>query len=149
VGAARTGRSLDDIDLSQGGDVAFGDDVDLLIAARRPGLAFSLGAMGSATTNFYNAAYARQGFADAAEEVQRLWVDGKRDEAVAAVPDDMVLATTMIGTEQMVRDRMRVWRDVGIDTLRIYPEGRTLDERIDTLGRAMDIINDLNSEGVT
>ncbi len=85
-GAAKAGRSLADIDISQGAEVAFGDDVDAMVAARKPGLAFSLGGMGSATTNFYNDAYARQGFAEVAAEVQRLWVDGRRDDAARGRP---------------------------------------------------------------
>jgi F420-dependent oxidoreductase-like protein len=143
TGAQRAGRSLDDIDISQGGDVAFSDDVERLIAERRPRLAFSLGGMGSATTNFYNNAYSRQGWADVADRVRKLWVEGKRDDAAAAVPDDMVLATTLIGTEDMVRDRMRAWRDAGVTTIRLYPDGETLDDRITTLGRAMDIVAEL------
>lgn len=143
AGAERAGRSLDALDLSQGGDVAIDDDVERLVEERRAGLAFSLGGMGSADTNFYNDAYARQGFAEVAERVQRLWVEGKRDEARAAVPDDMVLATTMIGTESMVRDRMQVWKDSGITTMRVYPAGRTLDERLATLARAIDLARTL------
>jgi F420-dependent oxidoreductase-like protein len=142
-GAARAGRSLGDIDISQGGDVAFSDDVERLIAARKSRLAFSLGGMGSATTNFYNNAYSRQGWAEVADEVRGLWVDGRRDDAAAAVPDDMVLATTLIGTEQMVRDRMRAWRDAGVTTLRLYPEGETLTDRVATLEHAMAIAADL------
>jgi len=139
TGAERAGRSLDDIDVSQGGDVAFSDDVERLVAERKPRLAFSLGGMGSATTNFYNNAYSRQGWAEVADEVRRLWVDGRRDEAAAAVPDEMVFATTLIGTEEMVRERMRAWREAGVTTLRLYPDGETVTERIATLGRAMDI----------
>jgi len=139
TGAERAGRSLDDIDVSQGGDVAFSDDVERLVAERKPRLAFSLGGMGSATTNFYNNAYSRQGWAEVADEVRRLWVDGRRDEAAAAVPDEMVFATTLIGTEEMVRERMRAWREAGVTTLRLYPDGETVTERIATLSRAMDI----------
>lgn len=146
AGAARSGRTLVDLDLSQGGDVAFSDDVDTLVAARKPGLAFSLGGMGSATTNFYNDAYSRQGWADAAAEVQQLWIEERRQEAAERVPDEMVLQTTMIGTEAMVRERIRAWRDAGINTLRIYPAGDTLEARLDTLGRAIDIVNSLNRE---
>ena len=113
---------------------------------RKPGLAFSLGGMGSATTNFYNDAYSRQGWADAAAEVQQLWIAGKRQEAAARVPDEMVLQTTMIGTEEMVRGRICAWRDAGIDTLRVYPAGDTLEDRLATLGRAIDIVNELNRE---
>ena len=139
TGAERAGRSLDDIDVSQGGDVAFSDDVERLVAERKPRLAFSLGGMGSATTNFYNNAYSRQGWAEVADEVRRLWVDGRRDEAAAAVPDEMVFATTLIGTEEMVRERMRAWREAGVTTLRLYPDGETVTQRLATLGRAMDI----------
>ncbi|MBV9934125.1 MAG: LLM class F420-dependent oxidoreductase [Actinobacteria bacterium] len=143
AGAARGGKTLADIDICQGAEVAFGDDVDAMVERRKPGLAFSLGGMGSATTNFYNDAYSRQGFADVAAEVQQLWVDGKRDEAARRVPDEMVLATTLIGTEAMVRERLRVWRDAGVTTARFYPAGDTLDERLATLARAVEIVADL------
>lgn len=142
AGASRAGRSLGDVDISQGAEVAFGDDVEAMIQRRKPGLAFSLGGMGSASTNFYNDAYSRQGFADVAERVQKLWVEGRRDEAAAAVPDEMVLATTLIGTEAMVRDRLRVWRDAGVTTIRLYPAGATLDERLATLARALELVAD-------
>ena len=52
----------------------------------------------------------------------------------------MVLATTLIGTDDMVRDRLKVWRDAGVTTVRFYPAGRTLDERLATLGRALDLL---------
>lgn len=140
AGAERAGRNLADLDLCQGAEVAFGDDVDAMVASRKTGLAFSLGGMGSATTNFYNDAYSRQGWADVADEVRRLWVEGRRDEAADRVTDEMVLATTLIGTKDMVRDRLRVWSDIGISTIRLYPAGSSLEERLDTLGRAIDII---------
>ena len=55
-----------------------------------------------------------------------------------------VLATTMIGTEDGVRERIRTWRDTGVTTVRLYPSGDTLDEKLDTLGRALDIVRSLN-----
>jgi F420-dependent oxidoreductase-like protein len=143
AGAERAGRTLADLDLCQGAEVAFGDDVGAMVARRKPGLAFTLGGMGSAGTNFYNDAYSRQGFADAAAEVGRLWLDGRRDEAAARVPDEMVLATTLIGTEAMVRDRLRAWQAAGIDTVRLYPAGETLDERLATLGRALELVEEV------
>lgn len=146
AGAARAGRTLADLDLSQGGDVAFSDDVDALVAERKARLAFSLGGMGSATTNFYNDAYSRQGWDEVAAEARRLWVAGKHQDATRVIPDEMVLQTTLIGTEEMVRDRMRVWRDAGINTLRVYPAGETLEARLTTLGRAIDMVENLNRE---
>lgn len=139
AGARRAGRSLAALDLQAGGHLAFGDDVERLIAARKPGLAFTLGAMGSRRHNFYNDAFRRAGFADAAVEVQRLWLDGKRDEAAARVPDELALKTSLLGTEAMVRERLRAYRASGITTLRVDPAGGTLAERLDTLGRLLDL----------
>jgi alkanesulfonate monooxygenase SsuD/methylene tetrahydromethanopterin reductase-like flavin-dependent oxidoreductase (luciferase family) len=96
--------------------------------------------MGSASTNFYNNAYSRQGWADVAAEVRERWQAGDRDGATELVTDEMVLGTTLIGTEDMVRDRLRVWRDAGVDTVRFYPAGETLDARLTTLGRALDLV---------
>lgn len=139
-GAARTGRAVADLDICQGAEVAFGDDVEAMVAARKPGLAFSLGGMGTATTNFYNDAYARQGYAAAAADVAAAWLEGRRDDAAALVPDEMVLATTLIGTEAMVAARLAAWREAGVTTVRLYPAGDTLDERLATLGRAIEIV---------
>ncbi|AKJ08726.1 hypothetical protein ABB07_01325 [Streptomyces incarnatus] len=56
----------------------------------------------------------------------------------------MVLVTTLIGTEAMVRDRLRVWRAAGVDTVRPYPAGQTLRARLDTLGRAMELVREVD-----
>lgn len=143
AGAARSGRTLADLDICQGAEIAFGDDVEAMVARRKPQLAFSLGGMGSATTNFYTRADARQGWADVAAEVQRLWVAGRRDEAAERVPDEMVLATTLIGTESMVRERLRLWAGAGVTTVRLYPAGDTLDAKLATLARAVEMIGEL------
>jgi F420-dependent oxidoreductase-like protein len=139
-GASRAGRSLADIDIAVGGAIGFGDDVEPMVSALKPRMAFTLGAMGSAKTNFYNDAYKRGGFEDAATEVQRLWVEGKREEAARRVPDEMVMQTTLLGTEAMVRERVRKYRDAGVNQLRLDPMGRDASERLDTLGRAVEIV---------
>jgi alkanesulfonate monooxygenase SsuD/methylene tetrahydromethanopterin reductase-like flavin-dependent oxidoreductase (luciferase family) len=72
-----------------------------------------------------------------------LWSAGERERAAAEVTDEMVLATTLIGTEQMVRDRLRVWRDSGITTVRLYPAGETLDARLTTLGWAIQLVREI------
>ncbi|MBV8349583.1 MAG: LLM class flavin-dependent oxidoreductase, partial [Mycolicibacterium sp.] len=111
-GLARAGRSRAGFDVCQGAEVAFAPDEDALrvmVAGRRKGLAFSLGGMGSASTNFYNQAYSRQGWADIDGEVRERWQAGDRDGAADMVTDEMVLATTLIGTEPMVRQRLSVW----------------------------------------
>jgi alkanesulfonate monooxygenase SsuD/methylene tetrahydromethanopterin reductase-like flavin-dependent oxidoreductase (luciferase family) len=114
-----------------------------MVASRKRELAFSLGGMGTASTNFYNDAYSRQGWAEVAAAVRERWQAGDRDGAAGLVSDEMVLATTLIGTEDMVRSRLRVWRDAGVDTVRLYPAGETLASRVATLGRALDLVRSL------
>ena len=143
AGAARAGRTLAALDLQAGGVVAFGDDVERLIAPRKPGLAFSLGAMGSAQHNFYNDAYKRAGYVDVATEVQRLWLGGKREEAAARVPDELVLKTNLLGTEKMVRERLAKYRAAGVTTLRVEPAADDIETRVSTLGRLMDLVREM------
>src|SRR5262249_29516044 len=144
VGARRAGRSLADFDLQAGGFVAFSDDVDRLIASRKPGLAFTLGAMGSRQHNFYHDAFRRAGYTDAAAEVQRLWLEGRRDDAAVLVPDELVLKTNLLGTEAMVKDRIRAYRDAGVTTLRVEPDGADLNARLATLGRVVELARSLS-----
>jgi F420-dependent oxidoreductase-like protein len=145
-GLARGGRGRAELDICQGAEVAFAADEEALgamVAGRKKELAFSLGGMGSASTNFYNRAYSRQGWAEVAAEVRQHWQAGDREGAAALVTDEMVLATTLIGTESMVRERLRVWRDAGVDTVRLYPAGADLDARLDTLGRAIELVHEV------
>ncbi|MET9089973.1 LLM class flavin-dependent oxidoreductase [Streptomyces sp. NPDC004237] len=146
-GLARSGRTRADLDVCQGAEVAFAPDEEALgamVAGRRKELAFSLGGMGSASTNFYNNAYSRQGWAEVAAEVRDRWRSGDRDGAAALVTDEMVLGTTLIGTEAMVRDRLAVWHAAGVDTVRLYPAGETPEERLNTLGRAIELVRELD-----
>lgn len=142
-GLDKSGRGLADLDIQAGGMVAFGEDLAALVSPLKPGVAFQLGAMGSAKTNFYNDAFKRGGFETAAVEIQRLWVNGEREAAVAAVPDDMVLEANLLGDEAMVLDRMRAYRDAGVSTLRLQAAGNGMAEKLTTLGRAMDLVRRL------
>jgi F420-dependent oxidoreductase-like protein len=146
AGAERAGRQLGTIDIQVGGTVAFGDDLGALIAARKPGMAFTLGAMGSAQTNFYNDAFRRGGWEDACREVQQLWVAGKREEASARVPDEMVTQANFLGDDNAVRERIRAYKNAGVTTLRLAPEGGTLEERLETLGRALELVRAVDAE---
>ena len=142
AGLARAGRTRADLDVCQGAEISLVDEADLAatVAGRKKELAFSLGGMGSATSNFYNDAYSRQGWAEVAARVRERWQAGDRDGAAGLVTDEMVLATTLIGTEDMVRARLRTWREAGVDTVRLYPAGETLAARLDNLGRGIDLV---------
>ncbi len=155
-GARKAGRSMGDLDLQAGGTVLFTDEVDEAVEALKPGLAFSLGAMGSREFNFYNAAYSRAGYADEAKEIQDLWLDGRRDEARRLVPAEMILKSNLLGTDEMVKERIRAYRDAGVTTLsaslRYRAMGRgglaapNLAERIEVLAHLMDLVNEINEE---
>lgn len=142
-GAARAGRSLDEIDIQAGGSVVFTDDPGPIIKQLKTGLAFTLGAMGSARTNFYNDAYKRAGWSEVASEVQKLWADGRREEATELVPDEMVEQSNLIGDEARVVERLKVYRDAGVTTLRVAPGGSSIQAQLETLGRTMDLIRSL------
>jgi alkanesulfonate monooxygenase SsuD/methylene tetrahydromethanopterin reductase-like flavin-dependent oxidoreductase (luciferase family) len=147
AGLTRGGRTRADLDVCQGAEINIvSDEAQLteVVGSRKKELAFSLGGMGSGSTNFYNNAYSRQGWADAAARIRERWQAGDLDGATALVTDEMVLATTLIGTEDMVRDRLRDWRDTGVDTVRLYPAGDTLKARLDNLGRGIDLIHALD-----
>ncbi|TQM32874.1 LLM class flavin-dependent oxidoreductase [Nocardia bhagyanarayanae] len=147
-GLSRSGRTRADLDICQGAEVNIvADEAELpkVLGSRKLELAFSLSAMGTSTTNFYNSAYSRQGWSDIAARVNERWHAGDRAGAAALISDEMVLATTLIGTYDMVRDRLRVWQEAGVDTVRLYPAGDTLTARLDNLGQALDIIHALPS----
>ena len=145
-GAERAGRSLDQIDLEAAAGVVFTDDPEPHARQHARGLAFTLGAMGSAATNFYNDAFCRQGWADAAKEVQRLWISGERDLARERVPVELAFKVNLIGNDREVRERLRVYRDAGVDTLRAMVEGETVRERIANLERLIHLVNEVNAE---
>jgi alkanesulfonate monooxygenase SsuD/methylene tetrahydromethanopterin reductase-like flavin-dependent oxidoreductase (luciferase family) len=94
--------------------------------------------MGSADQNFYNAAFARQGYGDDVRAVQQLWLAGRREEAAERVPLELGAKTNLIGTPAMVADRLRRYRDAGVTTLQAKLDGdRTA--RLDTLAQLIEL----------
>jgi hypothetical protein len=102
--------------------------------------------MGSRAHNFYNDVYRRAGYEDIALEVQDLWFKKQREAAAARIPDELVLKTSLIGTEEMVRERIRIHQVAGVNTLRVEPDGDTLDERLANLGRLVELVKEVNTE---
>jgi F420-dependent oxidoreductase-like protein len=143
-GATAAGRDFADIELCVSVGVEFTDDVEGAGRRHAEGYAFTFGAMGSARTNFYNDAFARQGFGDDVAEVQRLWLAGDRDAARKRVPTEIGLRTNLVGPPEVVRDRLRLYRDVGVSTLRVGLEGRA--DRLEQLGQLLDVVREVNHE---
>jgi F420-dependent oxidoreductase-like protein len=146
AGARAAGRSPSDIDVTVAVSCEFTDDLEAAGRRHAEGYAFTFGAMGSGATNFYNRAFARQGFGSAVAEVQRLWLAGDRDGARRAVPTEIGLRTNLIGPPDEVRRRLREYRDCGVGELRVNPMGDTLDAHLDGLGQLLDLVHDVNTE---
>ncbi len=146
AGATKVGRALTDIDLTVAATVEFTDDLDEAGLRHARGYAFTFGAMGSGSKNFYNEAFARQGFGEVVTEVQRLWRAGDREAAADRIPAEIGLGTNLIGPPEVIRQRLREYRDCGVTTLRVHPVGETFDERVDRLGQLMDLLAEVNNE---
>jgi F420-dependent oxidoreductase-like protein len=132
-GAARSGRTLDGFDIAPTVNVAIDDDLDRARDLMRPVIALYVGGMGSRKQNFYNALASRYGFEEAARTVQDLYLDGRRDEAAAAVPDALVDTVTLCGPADRVRERLAVYRDAGVGTLGVTPMAMAKGDRIEQL----------------
>jgi alkanesulfonate monooxygenase SsuD/methylene tetrahydromethanopterin reductase-like flavin-dependent oxidoreductase (luciferase family) len=101
--------------------------------AMRPYLALYVGGMGSREQNFYNALVRRYGFEEAAREVQDLYLEGRKEEAAAALPAALIDAVTLCGPPDVVRDRLRVFREAGVGTLMVSPMAWSFAERREQL----------------
>ena len=132
-GAARTGRSLDGFDIAPTVNAFVTDDLEAARNATRPFIALFVGGMGSRKQNFYNALVRRYGFEADAQTIQDLYLEGKREEAMAAVPDALIDAVSLCGPPDFVRERLAVFRDAGVGTLGITPLAFTAEERLTQL----------------
>ena len=142
VGAERAGRSLADIDIAPTASANITDDVAAARDTMRPYLALYIGGMGSKTKNFYNEVVQRYGFEDAARTVQDLYLDGKKDEAAAAIPDELIDSVSLCGSADRVRDQLRLYRAAGVGTLIITPMAWSREDRI----KQLRLIAELNDE---
>ncbi|MEM7018969.1 MAG: LLM class flavin-dependent oxidoreductase [Pseudomonadota bacterium] len=144
-GAKSAGRTLANIDLCTAVTIGISDDVQGLINDRKPGVAFNMGGMGSAQTNFYNDAFKRAGYVDDAIAVQELWMQKKHAEAAERVPDEMVTKFQALGTRDMVRERLQKYKDVGVNTLNLRLDtAKTPEDRTKLLEDVMEIIAELD-----
>ena len=132
-GAERSGKSLEDFDIAPTVNVFVTDDLEKGRDAMRPFIALYVGGMGSRKQNFYNQVVQRYGFTDAARTIQDLYLEGKREEAMAAIPDELIDTVSICGPEDVVRERLAVYRDAGVGTLGITPTAFAAPERLEQL----------------
>jgi F420-dependent oxidoreductase-like protein len=132
-GAARApgDKKIDDsFDIAPNVNLCINDDIDAARDVIRPFLALYVGGMGSRDKNFYNALVRRYGFEEAADEVQDLYLSGKKDEAAAALPPELIDKVALVGPVDRVRERLELYREAGVGTLITTPiapdmEGRS------------------------
>jgi F420-dependent oxidoreductase-like protein len=132
-GAGRSGRSLESFDIAPTVNVFITDDLERGRDMMRPVLALYIGGMGSRKQNFYNQLVQRYGFEQAAQEIQDLYLEGKREEAGAAIPAELIDLVSLCGPRDVVRDRLGAFRESGVGTLMITPMAFTAEERIEQL----------------
>jgi F420-dependent oxidoreductase-like protein len=107
------GGSLADFDIAPFVRIAMGDDLQACRDALKPELALYIGGMGARAKNFYNDVARQLGYADAAAKIQDAYLGGRRSEAVAAVPDALVDETSLVGSAERIKDRLKAWKEAG------------------------------------
>ncbi len=120
-GFARPGarRTPDDFEVITTATVVVDDDIERAADQLRPYLALYIGGMGAREMNFHFSVFARMGFEDAARRIQDAYLDGRKDEAIAAVPTSLVEATSLIGPKEKIRDDLEAWQESPVTTLLI------------------------------
>ena len=134
-GFAKGGRQRSDLEVSPSLQVAIDGDLEAAKSVVKAGLVLYFGGMGSRKTNFYVDLAHRFGFGDVADEVQRRFQDGDRGGAFEAMPDEIVEATSLVGTEEEVAERVERFRGAGIDRLIVSPVHVERDQQLHTLER--------------
>ena len=125
AGGAKRDPALGPLEICAGGLVAIGEekDVGAVRDLARPTVALYVGGMGARGQNFYNALVQRYGYEDAAAEIQDLFLSGKKQEAEAAVPAELLELTSLVGPESYIKERLAAFREAGVTMLNITPVG--------------------------
>ncbi|HEX3693341.1 MAG TPA: LLM class F420-dependent oxidoreductase [Solirubrobacteraceae bacterium] len=132
-GADRAGRTLEGFDVAPTVNAFVTDDLKAARDAMRPFIALYVGGMGSRKQNFYNNLVCRYGFEEQAKTIQDYYLEGKREEAMAAIPDELIDKVSLCGPKDVVRERLAVYREAGVGTLGITPIAFTKDDRLQQL----------------
>jgi F420-dependent oxidoreductase-like protein len=140
AGLEKGGRSREDLAVSPSVQGAIDGDLDAARGLVKAGLLLYIGGMGSKKTNFYADLTRRFGFAEVADEVQSLYLDGKRDQAYNAIPDELVDATAMIGTEEEVAERVKHFADAGVDRMIVSPMHGDFEQNVRCLEKLSEMV---------
>jgi F420-dependent oxidoreductase-like protein len=111
------GKTIDEFDIAPTVSVVLGDDVNACRQQIKPHLALYVGGMGARGKNFYNDLARRYDYEDAATRIQDLYLSGRKNEAIAAVPDELVDEVALCGPRERIKDQLAMWREAGVKTL--------------------------------
>ncbi len=126
AGKAKRAEELGPLEIIAGGFAAITKTEEEAAAMRdfgRPSAALYIGGMGAKSKNFYNTLFRRYGYEEEAQKIQDLYLDGKKDEAAALVPDEFLAATNLVGTEGFIKDRLEAFKEAGVTSLSLNPVG--------------------------
>ena len=121
AGAAKRSADLGPLEVVAGGMLSVGEGAEAVREFARPMVALYVGGMGAKGKNFYNDLVQRYGFEAEAEQIQDLYLDGKKDEAAKAVPDELLEAMSLCGSEGYVKERLAAYKEAGVTVLNITP----------------------------
>jgi F420-dependent oxidoreductase-like protein len=121
AGFAKRDPDLGPLDIMVSAPLAIGDDVDDRLAWAKPQLALYIGGMGARGKNFYHNLATSYGYGDVANHIQDLYLDGKKAEAIGAVPDELVRNVSLVGPHGFVKERLAAYTEAGVTTLLLQP----------------------------
>lgn len=121
AGRAKRDPALGPLDMMVSASLAIGDDVSDRLAWAKPQLALYIGGMGARGQNFYHKLATRYGFGEVADHIQDLFLAGKKEEAINAVPDDLVRHVSLIGPRGFVKERLAAYAEAGVTTMLVHP----------------------------
>ncbi|GAA2207146.1 LLM class F420-dependent oxidoreductase [Nonomuraea monospora] len=130
AGKAKRDPELGELDVIAQASLAIGDDVAGLLEFGRPMAALYIGGMGAKGRNFYNDLARRYGYEKEAEQIQDLYLEGRKEEAAARVPAELLEKMSLVGSEGFVRERLQAMKESGVTTLNVTPLAGTHEERV-------------------
>jgi F420-dependent oxidoreductase-like protein len=139
AGRAKRDQRLGPLDVIAQAPLAIGEDTDGVLDFFRPMLALYIGGMGARGRNFYNDLACRYGYEAEARQIQDLYLEGKKEQAAALVPADLLAGTSLVGTEARVRERLAALKEAGVSTLNVTPIAGTHADRVRLIERIRDL----------
>jgi F420-dependent oxidoreductase-like protein len=139
AGRAKRDAGLAPLDVIAQAPLAIGENSAGVLDFFRPMLALYIGGMGARGRNFYNDLARRYGYEAEAKQIQNLYLDGKKDEAAAAVPGELLAGTSLVGPEPYLRERLAALREAGVSTLNVTPIAPSHVGRVRLIERIRDL----------